>query len=873
MTQPFWDPSAVPVTFINRTEQLAELQRGITSAVRVAVDTETHDATSFLDGLWSALRVIAVATKDAAGSYHAYVVDVRDVDTSALAAVMGTIPSADAWNANFDQRVLRLAGCDVQSWRDAMHIDGVLHSGLPGFEFYHSLAHAAKKFLGVDMTGKGSVQVSYNGVDDLSEEQISYPAQDVAVTLRLAERLDELVEAAGLRIAVDREVGARPFIYEMMERGLPFDIDGWRSDVIAKHVEGRTAALAELAALTGGGEITLFGEAEVPSWNPDSDMPTREALNTYARDAVMAFTGGRLLAKTDKLDKTSLKQIKHPLAKALLKYRDHAKVLTTYGDNLEKYLHEGRIRPQYKQGGVVATGRLASDKPNAQNFAPAMKPYFRPRAEIVDGCVVPRAFVYADLSQAELRVLAQVSGEERMRELFRLGGDFHARTAADMFRVDMDALKDTDPNAYSLYRKKSKGVNFGIPYGLGAAALATNLSVNSGVATTTAEAAEALKKYAEAYPNVNRWLGVRDRFVKDTAADPGLVDWDASFRLHELFAAGESVRRSFKRREGRQPTGREIAAITETEQQLRARLVTELGQEPSTEQLDAELDRLGGLYDWAFTFDRPVVLRPDGSVWSFESRTLTGRRRLFAVSMDSSVKDKFEGVITSAALLIATSDKEQIARLRDEFAKLHDLDLPVGINRCPRKQGEDDRSYRARASENRKRERVSVVKTFEGDKKPLKYELLRYVEANMVDAQGNANGRQAVRTFLLPMALSDQVRAKGNQFRNHPIQSLVADLGLEYYADLHSKLGKYRNAYPVQAVHDSIAIECDLADAPQLCAEVKEALEASMRNWCPDVPAKADADIRLSLSDDDVIEASDVPAKIAELTGAADALV
>jgi DNA polymerase-1 len=860
MTATPWDVTGVPITPITTDAQLSELADAVSKGVRFAVDTETHAETSFQDGLWSKLRVIAIGVKFADDSYHGYVIDVRDLDIAALAPIMASIPVADAWNANFDQRVLRLAGCDVASWRDAMFTDSLLHSGLAGFEFWHGLAFSAKKFLGVDMTGKGSTQTSYDGVTDLSQEQVMYAGRDAVITLRLAEQLDQMVEAAGLTIPVELEQGARPFILSMMDHGLPFDYQAWTDEVIAKHIEGRDAALATLANLSGGGDVTLFGESEMPSWNPDSETPTRDALNTWAKDAVMKFTGGRLLTKVDKLDKTTLKQIDHPIAKALLKYRDHAKVLTTYGDNLEKFIwDDGRIHPQYKQGGVVATGRLASDKPNAQNFAPAMKKYFRAPAQCVDGQIVPRVFVYADLSQAELRVLAQVSSEERMRDMFRLGGDFHARTAADMFKVDMDGIKDTDPEAYSNNRKKAKGVNFGIPYGLGAAALATNLTVNNKLPTTTAEAKAMLDQYAKAYPNVDRWLGDRDKYVKEIAANPGPVDWKLTLALHELWAAAETVRKSFKRSNKRNPSGLELAELVEPESTLRTRLTAELGYDPSAEEIATERTAQAERYDWAFTFDRPVVLRPDGSIWSFESRTLTGRRRVLSVPTDSSVSDKFEGLITSAVLTIATSDKEAVAALRAEFAALHNLPLPVGVNRGPASSGRPSAEARAAASEFRKRERVSIVKAFEGGNKPLKYALVKFARERM--------GDEAVLGYLLPMALSDQIRAKGNQYRNHPIQSLVADIGLEYYAELHRQLGQYRDAFPVQAVHDSIAIECDLAEAAEICRMVKATLEAAMSHWCPDVPAKADADIRVSLSDDDVISEDEIAAKLEELTG------
>jgi DNA polymerase I-like protein with 3'-5' exonuclease and polymerase domains len=850
MTDTSWDPNNHPITFINTVEQLPVLRAAIARAERVSVDTETHDASCFEDGLWSALRIVAVALRHSDGSYEAFVVDARDVLPADLAPVLATIEVADAWNANFDDRVLELAGCPVPAWRDAMHSDGLLHSGVTGFEFWHGLAHAAKKYLGLELSGKGTTQTSYDGISDLSEEQVRYPGFDALITLRVAEHIDALVDAAGLTTAVALEHASRPFILEMTKRGLPFQMERWRAEVLAEHEIGIADARRELASLTGSGDIGLFGESEEPSWNPDSDAQAREALNTWAEDAVKAFTGGRLLTKVDKLDKTSLKQIKHPIAAALLRYRNHAKLLSTYGENLDGHIGpDGRIRPRYKQGGVVATGRLASDKPNAQNFSPLMKAYFRPNDEVLDdGTVIPRAFVYADLSQAELRVLAEVSGEERMRELFRLGGDFHARTAADMFGVDMDSLKDSDPTAHSNNRKKAKGVNFGIPYGLGARALGQNLTVNSKLQTSTEEAAEMLKRYAEAYPAVDKWLSARDRFVKDTARTPGQVDWKLSFELYDLFNAGAPVAKAFKRKNKRPMTMEELSHEILSDDVLRSRL----GIEGEGDVTEARAEHVTAL-TWALSFDAPVVLRPGGQPWTFESRTLTGRRRLFTVPMDSSTKDKFEGVVTSAMLTICTSDKPTVAEIRAAFAEEHGLDLPVGINRCPKQQGESPAAFKARSFRHRLDERSRCVKAFEGTNKKLKYELLKTVLEKM--------GAEAVYGYLLPMALGDQVRSMGNRFRNHPIQSLVADVGLQYYADLHGRLKKYRNAFPVQAVHDSIAIECDLADAPILVAEVKAALENALSHWCPNVPAVADADIRLSLADEDVIDV----AKVTEL--------
>jgi DNA polymerase-1 len=125
-------------------------------------------------------------------------------------------------------------------------------------------------------------------------------------------------------------------------------------------------------------------------------------------------------------------------------------------------------------------------------------------------------------------VLAEVSNEERMRNTFSLGGDFHARTAADMFKIDMDDLKNSDPKSYSDNRKKAKSVSFGIPYGLGAPALAQNLTDNSGIQTSADEARKLLKTYSEAYPAVNKWLTDRDNYIKNLAKSAEGIDWEKS---------------------------------------------------------------------------------------------------------------------------------------------------------------------------------------------------------------------------------------------------------------------------------------------------------------------------------------------------------
>jgi hypothetical protein len=362
-----------------------------------------------------------------------------------------------------------------------------------------------------------------------------------------------------------------------------------------------------------------------------------------------------------------------------------------------------------------------------------------------------------------------------------------------------------------------------------------------------------LKRYGETYVAVQAWLAERDGFVRNLSRNPGQVDWDRTFKLFEAFRRIDPLKRSFKRANKRPASEPELAELYEPAETLRERLEVSLGHAPTVDELAEALALNVELITWVAGFDSPVVLTPSGNPWYFESRSETGRRRLFTVPVDSSTKDKFEGVLTSAVLSICTSDDPVIANIRAEFAKEYNLDLPVGVDRVARRTNEPDKIYKARCREEGKHERMGVIKTFEGDRKPLKYELVKFAARQHPDSSW-------VRGSLLPTCMGDQVRSMGNKYRNHPIQSLVADVGLQYYADLHERLKSYRAAYPVQAVHDSIAIECDLKDAVRLCVEVKAALENALHHWCPDVPAVADADVRLSLADDDVVSEEQINA-------------
>jgi DNA polymerase-1 len=174
---------------------------------------------------------------------------------------------------------------------------------------------------------------------------------------------------------------------------------------------------------------------------------------------------------TDATVLTKLKDL-HPVVPYLLEYRELHKLKTTYVDSLQRLVHPqtGRIHTSFNQA-IAATGRLSSSDPNMQNIPIRTS---RGRA-LRHAFVAEESFVLisADYSQIELRVLAELSGDETLRSAFVDGEDIHARTAREIF-----GAVSFGPEEAKEFRRVAKTINFGIIYGMGAFRLANELGVS-----------------------------------------------------------------------------------------------------------------------------------------------------------------------------------------------------------------------------------------------------------------------------------------------------------------------------------------------------------------------------------------------------------
>ncbi len=186
-------------------------------------------------------------------------------------------------------------------------------------------------------------------------------------------------------------------------------------------------------------------------------------------------------------------RFKHPIIESILSYRTLAKLKSTYLDSLEELISRetGRVHTSFNQT-VTATGRLSSSNPNLQNIPVRTDEGKQIRALFEPGEGYD-ALLSADYSQIELRLLAHMSGDESFIDAFRQGQDVHARTAAEVFGVPLDAVG-------AELRRKAKAVNFGIVYGISDYGLSRDLHISRK------EAGEYIRLYFERYPGVKNFL-------------------------------------------------------------------------------------------------------------------------------------------------------------------------------------------------------------------------------------------------------------------------------------------------------------------------------------------------------------------------------
>ncbi|MDQ3669187.1 MAG: DNA polymerase I [Actinomycetota bacterium] len=322
--------------------------------------------------------------------------------------------------------------------------------------------------------------------DPPAEEETAALVREAEATRRLAPLLVERVRERGLeRLYREIELPLTAVLASMEDVGVK--IDTYRMGEITARLADRVEEL-EAKAHELAGEPFMLGSTQ------------QVARILFER---LELTPGRKGKTGYSTDTRVLRTIRdeHEIVPVIEEWREYSKLLNTYLGPLPELIGaDGRLHTTFNQG-VASTGRLSTSNPNLQAIPI--------RTEL--GREIRSAFVAepgsrllsADYSQVELRILAHVSGEPKLREAFARGDDIHAVTASEVLGIPPAELTKGQ-------RSTAKMVNFGIIYGISAFGLSENLEI------PREEAQEYIDAYLARFPLVQDFI---QRTIERSARD------------------------------------------------------------------------------------------------------------------------------------------------------------------------------------------------------------------------------------------------------------------------------------------------------------------------------------------------------------------
>ena len=328
---------------------------------------------------------------------------------------------------------------------------------------------------------------------DLSPAEVyEYAAEDADITLRLKNKLEpELKKFDCDKLFYEIEMPLMPVLAEMEMNGVCLDTVS-----LAETSKQFTNRMNEIEARI----YELAGE----TFNIASPKQVGEILFEKLKivEKAKKTKTGQYVTSEEVLQQL---RNKHEIVADILEHRGLKKLIGTYIDALPKLINPttGHIHTSFNQT-ITATGRLSSSDPNLQNIpirgedGKEIRKAFIPEP----GCL----FFSADYSQIELRVMAHLSQDPHMIEVFRKGKDLHAATAANIYKKDITEVTRDE-------RTKSKRANFGIIYGITVFGLAERLDISRD------EAKMLIDGFFTTFPEVHDYM----EKSKEVAREKGYV--------------------------------------------------------------------------------------------------------------------------------------------------------------------------------------------------------------------------------------------------------------------------------------------------------------------------------------------------------------
>mgnify|MGYP006363196529 FL=1 len=474
-------------TLIESDEAIDDLVAALLKQTEICFDTETSSLDYF------SLSIVGLSFSFNSGTGY-YIPCPEDYDKArAICHKFKPVLEHDSilkigQNLKFDMLVLKRYDVEVK----APLYDTMIAHYLVEPDMKHGMDYLSETYLGytpvhieelIGKKGKNQGSMRDVPIDKIAE----YAAEDADITFQLKHVLAPMVEKHEVTgVLKDIELPLIPVLADMEYEGVKIDVDYLNaySKELEQDMLMYRSAIFEIAGL---------------EFNLDSPRQMGDVLFGHLKLPVDKKTAtGQHSTNEEVLSKLAQD---YPIAEKILEYRELTKLKSTYVDALPQMVNvkTGRVHTTFNQT-IASTGRLSSIGPNLQNI-----PIRTERGQRVRKAFIARdsehILLSADYSQIELRLAAEISGDENMLEAFRQRLDIHQATAARVYNV---ALADVTKEM----RSKAKMVNFGIIYAISAFGLSQRLGI------PRKEAAELIENYFVQYPKLRNYMSDTLEFAR-----------------------------------------------------------------------------------------------------------------------------------------------------------------------------------------------------------------------------------------------------------------------------------------------------------------------------------------------------------------------
>lgn len=391
-------------------------------------------------------------------------------------------------NIKYDMHIFKQLGINVYPVEDTM----VMSYDLDNTRNLHNMDDLALNHLNYttihfsDVCGSGKAQITF--AEAPLEKALDYAAEDADITLRLYNVLKS-------RLDSDEELKKVYYDIDLPLVNILFSMEEWGIKINSTHLSELSLEFEKILSSLEGEIFSITGQ----TFNIMSPKQLGEMLfDTMG----LPYPAKKKSNDNYSTDIDVLKQLSYQgfeIANKVLKYREIAKLKSTYTDALPKQIlsRDGRVHTNYFQCGT-STGRLSSNDPNLQNIPI--------RTEL--GKDIRKTFISsngykilaADYSQIELRIMADVANVKNLKQAFIDNVDIHTRTASQVFGIPESEMT-------SDIRRKAKAINFGIIYGISPFGLANQLDIPQS------EAKEYIDNYFKNFPEIKEYMEKTKEFA------------------------------------------------------------------------------------------------------------------------------------------------------------------------------------------------------------------------------------------------------------------------------------------------------------------------------------------------------------------------